>query len=118
MFFKNLTLFRFSKSAAAELESLDPKHLKKHAARACGPLEMRTRGWISPYGRGETELAHAMRDFTLLTLGGEDKLLPAAVVNETLGQKLAKLAEERGKPVGGRERKRMKDEVMTDLLPR
>jgi recombination associated protein RdgC len=118
MFFKNLTLFRFSKSAAEELETLDPKHLKKHAARACGPLEMRTRGWISPYGRQESELAHALGAFTLLSLGGEDKLLPAAVVNEALGAKLAKLSEERGKPIGGRERKRIKDEIVTDLLPR
>ena len=119
MFFKNLTLFRIPKSAAAALEDDDlGKRLKKHALKPCGPLEMAARGWVSPYGRGEKELTHRVGHFLLLTLGLEDKLLPPAVVNEALAEKLEALAEERGKPVGGRERKRLKDEVLHDLMPR
>lgn len=51
-------------------------------------------------------------------MGGEDKLLPSAVVNEALAARLQKIAEEEGRRVGARERKRLKDEVLTDLLPR
>lgn len=116
MFFRNFTLFRFSKAAAAELEAL-PKRLKKHAFRPCGPLEMQTRGWVSPFGRGETELLHQVGAFTLLALGGEDKLLPSSVVNEAVAEKIAALEEQRGKRVGGRERKRLKDEALHELVP-
>ncbi len=118
MFFKNLTLFRFPKSAAEALGDGLDKRLKKHQLKPCGPLEMQARGWVSPFGRSETELSHQVGHYLLLTLGLEDKLLPPAVVNEALADKLEALKEERGKPIGGRERKRLKDEVLTDLMPR
>jgi recombination associated protein RdgC len=54
----------------------------------------------------------------LLTLGGEDKLLPGSVVNDALSAKLDHIRETEGRNPGGRERKRIKDEVLTDLLPR
>ncbi|HET9485296.1 MAG TPA: recombination-associated protein RdgC [Xanthomonadales bacterium] len=118
MFFKNLTLYRFPKSAAEALGDGLEKRLKKHALKPCGPLEMQARGWVSPFGRNEPGLSHQVGHFLLLTLGLEDKILPPAVVNEVLAGKLEALAEERGKPVGGRERKRLKDEVLFDLMPR
>lgn len=118
MFFKNLTLYRFPKSAAEGLGDGLEKRLKKHALKPCGPLEMQARGWVSPFGRNEPGLSHQIGHFLLLTLGLEDKILPPAVVNEVLAGKLEALAEARGKPVGGRERKRLKDEVLFDLMPR
>jgi recombination associated protein RdgC len=54
----------------------------------------------------------------LLTVGGEDKLLPAAVINDELHRKVQKIAEEEGRKVGGRERKRIKEDLLTELLPR
>jgi len=81
-------------------------------------MEMSTRGFVSPFGRGESQLAHQVGQAVRLTLGGEDKILPAAVVNEELANKLDRIREEEGRVPGGRERKRIKDEVLTDLLPR
>lgn len=121
MFFRNLTLFRFSKSAAEVLggslatqlhDSLSTKPL-----RPVGPLELFSRGWVSPFGGDNEYLANPQGDFVLITMGGEDKILPSSVVNKAVAERAAKLAEERGKPVGGRERKRIKYEVLTDLLP-
>lgn len=118
MFFRNVTLLRFPKSATHALDEGLAKRLKKHALKPCGPLEMQSRGWVSPFGRGEDDLLHQIGAYTLLTLGGEDKLLPPAVVNEYLADKLEALKQERGKPVAGRERKRLRDEALMDLLPR
>lgn len=117
MFFRNLTLFRFSKSAADSYKE-NRAALDDHPLKPVGPLEMQSRGWVSPFGRGEDGMTHEIGHFALMTLGSEDKILPAAVVNEYLADKIAELTEERGKPPGGRERKRMRDEAMTDLLPR
>ncbi|HVC18121.1 MAG TPA: recombination-associated protein RdgC, partial [Rhodanobacter sp.] len=118
MFFRNLTLFRFSPAVAADLERLD-EVLAEHRLRPCGPLEMFTRGFVPPVGRGEDlPLTHRMKQCTLLTVGGEDKLLPAQVVNEELQRKVQKIAEEEGRKVGGRERKRIKEDLLTELLPR
>jgi recombination associated protein RdgC len=117
MWFRNLTLFRFSKSAARNLKSLEAK-LGAHRLRACGPIELATQGFISPYGRDEDALLHEVANFRLLTAAREDKLLPNSVVSDELNARLRKMAEKAGKPVGSRERKRLKDEVLTDLLPR
>jgi len=117
MWFRNLTLFRFSKSAAKNLKSLEEK-LGTHRLRACGPIELATQGFISPYGRDEDALLHEVGNFRLLTAAREDKLLPNSVVSDELTARLRKMAEKAGKPVGSRERKRLKDEVLTDLLPR
>jgi recombination associated protein RdgC len=117
MWFRNLTLFRFSKSAAKNLKSLEAK-LGEHRLRACGPIELATQGFISPYGRDEDALLHEVGNFRLLTAAREDKLLPNSVVSDELAARLMKMTEKAGKPVGSRERKRLKDEVLTDLLPR
>ena len=52
MFFRNLTLFRFPEGIDKRFKKLD-EQLAEHALRPCGPLELQTRGWVSPYGRGE-----------------------------------------------------------------
>jgi recombination associated protein RdgC len=117
MFFRNLTLFRFPETVEKSLASLE-QHLDEARARPCGPLELNTRGFVSPFGRQSEELVHRVAQFALFTVGGEDKLLPSSVVNEALSTRLQKITDEEGRRVGARERKRLKDEVLTDLLPR
>jgi len=115
--FRNVVLFRFPLSALAEIEAIESQ-LETQALRPLGAMEMSTRGFVSPFGRGESQLAHRVGQAVLVTLGGEDKILPAAVVNEELANKLDRIREEEGRVPGGRERKRIKDEVLIDLLPR
>jgi recombination associated protein RdgC len=118
MFFRNLTLFRFSPSVAEDLNRLE-EALGENRLRPCGPLEMSTRGFVPPVGRGDdAAMTHVVKACTLMTVGGEEKLLPAAVVNDELQRKVQKIAEEEGRKVGGRERKRMKEDLLTELLPR
>jgi recombination associated protein RdgC len=117
MWFRNLTMFRFSAAVAKTLKSLEAD-LGEKRLRPCGPIELATRGFISPYGRAEDVLVHRVSKFALITVGGEDKLLPNSVINEELSTRLQTLAEKTGRRVGSRERKRLKEEVLTDLLPR
>lgn len=116
MFFRNLTLFRFPTTLDfAEVETRLPEAL----LRPVGPLEMTSRGFISPFGRDEQEaLSHRLGQFLWLTVGGEDKILPGAVVNDLLARKLAEIEEKEGRRPGGRARKRLKDDLIHELLPR
>ncbi|HET7163062.1 MAG TPA: recombination-associated protein RdgC, partial [Rhodanobacteraceae bacterium] len=116
MFFRNLTLYRFSASLAGELRDLDVV-LANHPLRTCGRLEIATRGFVSPFGPDSEALSHAVGNDILITLGQEEKLLPPAVVNAELGKRLRKEAERRGRPVGGRQRRAIKSEVIDALLP-
>lgn len=115
MFFRNLTLFRFP--TTLKFESLDAG-LEACALKPVGPLELSSRGFISPFGRDAEERYHQIGDAMWLTIGGEDRLLPGSVVNDLLAKKLADIEQKEGRRPGGRTRKRLKDELIVDLLPR
>src|SRR5688572_22408209 len=115
MFFRNLTLFRFP--TTTKLDELNTG-LGECLLKPVGPLELSSRGFISPFGRGDDELSHTRGDATWLAVGGEDKILPGSVVNDMLAKKLAETEQKEGRKPGGRTRKRIKDELITDLLPR
>jgi recombination associated protein RdgC len=117
MFFRNLTLFRFSESVAADLDRLD-EVLPEHRLRPVGPMELSARGFVSPLGRNEEGLTHTVARNTMVTVGSEDKLLPSSVINDEVANRVQKIAEEEGRKVGGRERKTIKDNVLNELVPR
>jgi len=115
MFFRNLTLFRFP--TTTKLDDLD-SGLNECQLKPVGPLELSTRGFISPFGRDSDEMSHKRSDATWLAVGGEDKILPGSVVNDMLNKKLSEIEAKEGRKPGGKTRKRIKDELITDLLPR
>lgn len=115
MFFKNLTFFRFPTSV--DFSKLD-EQLPEAALKPVGPLELSSRGFVSPFGRDEEALSHRIGEAIWLSVGGQDRILPAAVVNDVLAQKIAELEAKNGRRPGGKMRKQLKDEVLHDLLPR
>ena len=117
MYFRNLVLFRFPEGINQRFQKLE-EQLAEHELRPCGPLELQTRGWVSPYGRGEAMFAVQQGSCALMALGGEDKLLPTAVINQHIAGKVEELEKQRGRPVGARERRKLKDDALTELLPR
>ena len=115
MFFRNLTFFRFP--ASVDFSQIDTLLPEARLKPVC-PLEMSSRGFISPFGRAEAEpLSHRVGNALWLTVGGEDKLLPGAVVNDRLARKIADMEQREGRKPGGRLRKQMKDDLLHELLP-
>ena len=115
MFFRNLTLFRFPTTLDfSQLDSLLPDMVLKPV----GALDMSSRGFVPPFGRGDDVLAHRSGESLWLTVGGEDKILPGSVVNDLLAKKLAEIEEKEGRKPGGRTRKRLKEDLLHELLPR
>ncbi len=115
MFFRNLTLFRFP--ASLDLSQLE-SHLADCALKPAGPLEMLSRGFVSPFGRDEVVLSHRVGDCIWLTIGGEERLLPSSVVNEEAAKKVSKAEQREGRKLGGRARRKIKEDIVHDLLPR
>ncbi len=117
MFFRNLTLFRFAESLPRSLKKL-PTSLDEHRLRSPGPSELATRGFVSPFGRDSEELTHQIGAFTLASIGGEDRLLPSIVINEELAARVARISAKTGRRMGAKERKQLKEQVISELLPR
>lgn len=115
MFPRNLTFFRYPTTHS--LAAL-PQGLQECALKPVAPLELSSRGFVSPFGRDSDELLASIGAATWITIGGEDRLLPGAVVNDLLTKKLAEIEQREGRRPGGRTRKRIKDELIVDLMPR
>lgn len=128
MFPRNLILFRFSPSL--DLSDLD-EGLANCTLKPVGPMEFSSRGFISPLGGDSEALSHSIdmprpiepnrlefHAVTWIAVGGEDKILPGSVVNDLLRKKLKAIEEQEGRRPGGRERKRLKDDLVAELLPR
>ncbi|QWP79190.1 recombination-associated protein RdgC [Lysobacter sp. K5869] len=115
MFFRNVTMFRFPTSL--DLSALDAG-LAECVLKPVGPLELSSAGFISPFGRDCEALSQRIGNAIWLTVGSENRLLPGAVVSEALAKRLAAIEKEEGAIPGPRTRRRLKDEIIVDMLPR
>jgi len=110
MFFRNLTLFRFPTTVNKSLKALEER-LAEVILKPVGPLDMMSRGFVSPFGRDEAVLSHQVGDCVLFTLGGEDKILPSSVVNDLVNKKIAAVEEKQGRKLGGKARRALKEYI-------
>src|SRR5690606_6891117 len=83
-----------------------------------GPSELMSRGFVPPLGSDSEALFHQVGDAIWITLGGEDRILPPAVVYREVQQRIAMIEKAEGRKLGGRARKRLKEDVVMELLPR
>jgi recombination associated protein RdgC len=115
MWFKNLTVYRlpadWSWSAAGLEEALARRPLQP-----CTPLEMRSMGWVAP--ATTDRLLHTLGEHHLLALGVEQKLLPASIVRQEAERRARVQAESQGFPVGRRQMRALKMQVLDELRAR
>jgi recombination associated protein RdgC len=117
MLFRNLTLFRFAASATPDPDALE-RALAERTLRPVGALELSTQGWVSPFGPDSEVLVLRQGHQLLLQLGAEDKLLPGSVVQAELATRLRAYEAEHGRRPGGKLRRQMREDLVSELLPR
>lgn len=117
MWFRNLLLYRLVETFDYTPETLH-EALMSRQFKPCAGLDTHSMGWVPPAGREATALAHATDGRMMICLRREERLLPAAVVREHVEEKAEIIAAQEARPVGRKEKQRLKDEVIVDLLPR
>lgn len=115
MFFRNLTMFRFPRML--DLTGL-PEGIAGLQLKPVGPLELSSRGFVSPFGRDSDILHRQIGTAIWISVASEDKILPGAVVANAVAEKLAEVEKAEGRKLGGRARKRLKEDLVHELLPR
>ena len=115
MWFKNLKLYTLTQDIQLDESDLQDK-LAENAFRPCGAQDMSTMGWSSPLGQGDSYF-HAANGMFWLTLKKQDRLLPAAVVNAELAEKVEQIEADTGSPVGKKAQQDLKQEIIHRLLP-
>ncbi len=116
MWFKNITLFQLTDPFRVSPESLQQK-MEERTSRKCGPLEMSTTGWASPYPEGSA-LTFAVEGCLLIAMKKVEKILPATVVREQLEERIAEIERSEARDVRQKEKQRLRDEITVELLPR
>jgi recombination associated protein RdgC len=117
MWFKNLALYRFTEPFTLTSEELEVK-LSDKLFRPCGSQDEFSLGWTSPAGNTTEQLVHNSNGFMMVCLKKEEKVIPAAVINEMLQEKIGDIEEKEGRKLAKKERTAIKDELIFELLPR
>ncbi len=116
MWFKNARLFQLNEAFNMNAEQLSDA-LKNDALKACAPMEAVSKGWVSPFGSDSELFVLQSGDAMLFTLGIEEKVLPAAVVNHQLSQQLDSIKSDTGQKPGRKQQTDMKQQLMLEMLP-
>jgi recombination associated protein RdgC len=117
MWFRNLQLYRLGQHFDLSPETLD-KRLLKQAFRECNPGETATAGWAPPLGRNGQQRVHAANGRIMVCARGAEKIIPASVVRQLLDDRVAEIEAAESRDVQRREKIRLKDDIIVDLLPR
>lgn len=117
MWFRNLQIYQLTQQFELDPEALHHT-LESERFKPCGGLDTERLGWESPLGREHEMLTHAANGCMMICARLQERVLPAAVINESFEEKVAKIEEREGREVYRKEKRRLKDEIMVDLLPR
>lgn len=117
MWFKNLTVFRLTEDFSWSSEQLAEK-LNAMAFKPCAPHQEFSFGWTPPIGRSAQPLVHGCNGFMMICGKKEEKVLPTAVVNEMVQERILETEEQQARKLSKKERTAIKDELIFELLPK
>ena len=115
--FRNLRFYRWQ-GTWPETEDKLSEYLEKSAFKPCGPLTERSSGWVPVAPDASELLARRINGADLLRLRSQSRVLPAAVVNEELEQRVEAYRERMQEAPSAREKRRLKNEARDDLMPK
>ncbi len=115
--FKNARLFRLGTPFGLDAAGLEAE-LANRPFRPCGPVETATLGWSAPLGEDTTALVHEVGGCVLLCARKQERLLPSAAVAEALDERISEIESGEARDIGRAERRRIKEQIVTEMLPR
>lgn len=117
MWFKNARIFNLKEDFILGSDELSER-LSQDKLKPCGPQDNASSGWVSPFAIDNEELYCLQSgEAILFTQAIEEKVLPAAVVNQKLQEKISDIKSNTGNKPGRKQQTDLKQEILFDLLP-
>ncbi|WP_110599761.1 recombination-associated protein RdgC [Salinicola lusitanus] len=116
MFPKAFYLYLVSGQDTPDTVAFD-ETLAEFRFRSVSPREARRVGWAPPAGKRSEALSHEIQRHILITMLKQERLLPAAVINEEVAERAEAREAAEGQPLSRRERQLLKEQVLEELLP-
>ena len=117
MWFKNARVYCLTKPIELSPEEIESR-LAGKAFQPCGSQDKFRLGWVSPLGKTGEMLTHVVANYILICAQKQEKLLPAAVVNDAVAEKVAELEARQGRKIYRKERRQIKDDMFVTMLPK
>ncbi|QOX05432.1 MULTISPECIES: recombination-associated protein RdgC [Xanthomonas] len=86
--------------------------------KPCEPSAMSSEGFVPPVYMDDAPFAYRTGELILIAVQTESRIVPPAVVDERLEAKVKEHEDKEGCRPGGRMRKRLKEEVVAELMAR
>ncbi len=115
--FRNVRFYRFD-SGWPKTEEESSQLLTQSAFEHCGPLTLRSSGWVPPAPDAGDSLARRVNGADLLRLRIQSRVLPASAINEELEVRIEEYRERMQELPPPREKRRMKSEARDELMPK
>ncbi len=115
IWFKNLQVFTLASGwdvTPAKLEQT----LSAHPLLPCNAASMQSQGWLLPAPDSGFVFNQARN--MLVTLGVQQKLLPAAVINQTAKERAVEIERQQGFALGRKQMRDLKERIADELRPR
>jgi len=117
MWFKNVRVYRLSAAL-----SIDPavweQALSEFKFTPLSAQEAVRTGFSFPLHPSIKQYCHACQHLLFFAVKRQEKILPAAVINEEMQPKLEAMEQEKGRPLSRKEKQSLKEELQLSLLPR
>ena len=115
--FRNLRLYRLHNDWPESEDELS-NQLKNVPFKPCGSFTERSSGWEAPSAEIPDSLARRVGGADLIRLRSQTRLLPPAVINEVLEDRLNEFKSRTQRTPSRKEKRDLKDEVISELMPK
>ncbi|CAA0122061.1 Recombination-associated protein RdgC [BD1-7 clade bacterium] len=92
--------------------------LEEQAFTPCHSQQVLSFGFVSPLGKHSESLVHSAGNFMMVAVKRQERILPAAVVNEEVEERAEAISAKESRKLSRKERLELKDQVTMELLPR
>lgn len=117
MWFKNLRIYRLTKSFDFSTETLEAA-LAQHSYTPCGSMDFSQYGWIPPLRQHSELYTHGCNGYIMICARKQEKILPPAAIKEMVDEKVLELQARQMRNVYRKEQRNIKEDVIVSLLPR
>ena len=117
MWFKNIRVYQVAEPLQLEPTALETA-LSAFKFSPCTGQEAVRSGFTTPLHPLVGQYHYQLDQLWFFAIKRQEKVLPAAVIQEELQPKIDALEQERGKPLGRKEKQALKEELVQTLLPR
>lgn len=117
MWFKNVRVYKLSAPLTTDAAIIE-KALAEFKFSPCTGQEAVRTGFTYPLHHSIQHYCHQNQQLFFFAIKRQEKILPAAVINEELQPRIDAIEQEKGRPLSRKEKQSLKEELIQTLLPR